>query len=351
MYSKTERTQFYIFLLIAYGVTFVMGALMWYGNEKGIDVSAFPNAQMLYPAAGVMLAYLLTGRTSETAQGFQSGEGKITRGFYVVFLLLTAIMVMISVLSLRIVDFLEIAEQRISIWTLAVQYILIVGSIACWITLGVAGKERRENCGLRWENGRSSLFCILLFFVLYTLRMSVSYGISGQISVLADLAKNPVTWINFISLAINFFFVFAAFFGEEYGWRYYMQPYLQKKFGLRGGVLVLGIVWGLWHLPVDFFYYTTPDMGLIAAVSQQITCISLGIFFAYAYMKTDNIWVPVILHYLNNNLVPIFSGDYSVDVLQNQQLSWGQIPVAFVMNAVFFGWFLLAKPFRKKEKE
>ncbi len=33
---------------------------MWYGYGKGLDLSAFPNAQMLYPAAGVMMAYLIT---------------------------------------------------------------------------------------------------------------------------------------------------------------------------------------------------------------------------------------------------------------------------------------------------
>lgn len=97
-----------------------------------------------------------------------------------------------------------------------------------------------------------------------------------------------------------------AFFGEEYGWRYYLQPLLQKKFGLKGGVILLGCVWAVWHLPIDFFYYTTPDMGLAALASQFVTCISLGIFMAYTYMKTQNIWVPIIIHFLNNNMVVVF---------------------------------------------
>ena len=36
--------------------------------------------------------------------------------------------------------------------------------------------------------------------------------------------KNPMMWLNIAALPINYFFVFIAFFGEEYGWRYYLQP-------------------------------------------------------------------------------------------------------------------------------
>ena len=45
---------------------------MWYGYGKGLDLSAFPNAQMLYPAAGVMMAYLIT----------KKGDKKSSNGFF-----------------------------------------------------------------------------------------------------------------------------------------------------------------------------------------------------------------------------------------------------------------------------
>lgn len=59
IYANREK-QLLIYVIIAYGITYVMGLLMWYGYGKGLDLSAFPNAQMLYPAAGVMMAYLIT---------------------------------------------------------------------------------------------------------------------------------------------------------------------------------------------------------------------------------------------------------------------------------------------------
>ena len=337
-----EKKQLRIFIAVAYGITFLMGFLMWYGNAKGLDISAFPNAQMLYPAAGVMLAYLLTKKQ----------DADMPRGFYIAFCSCTAVLMLLAIISIFVpIKPIEVQGLTISIWTLIVQYIMILGSVVCWILYGVAGKQKRSTYGLSWNKSKATWVMVGLFILLYILRTIVACLISGSLAEFGQNMMSATTWISVISLPVNFFLVFVAFFGEEYGWRYYLQPILQKKFGLRRGVLVLGVVWGLWHLPIDFFYYTSVEMGLIAAVSQQITCITLGIFFAYAYMKTDNIWVPVILHFLNNNLIPVITSNYSTDVLENQQFAWVDIPIALILNGIFFGIFIFAKEFADKDKE
>ncbi len=328
--SQNERKQLRIYILVAYGVTFLMGLPMWYAFEKGLDVSVFPNAQMLYPAAGVMLAYLVT----------QKEDQRMPKRFFMSYLAVTVLLLLCVAGSVALPD--------IS-WISICNIVLIGGSVLLWIMLLTEKKEKRIAYGLKGQRKRDSLFCVLLFVVLYLLRTVISYGVSGQISVMGEIAADPYTWIMSVSLFLNFFLVFAAFFGEEYGWRYYLQPLLQSCFGKRCGVIILGVVWGLWHMPVNFFYYS-PGTGLVSMAAQQITCITLGIFFAYAYMKTENIWVPVILHFLNNNLVPIISGTYSADVLQGQSMSWGQLIPALVLNGVLFGGFLAAKEFRKEKK-
>lgn len=163
---------------------------------------------------------------------------------------------------------------------------------------------------------------------------------------MVEILKDPTTWIYLLVLPVNFLLAFAPFFGEEYGWRYYLQPLLQKRFGMRTGVLILGVAWGVWHVFLDFFYYTTPDRGLIMLVSQIITCVTIGIFLAWAYLRTNNIWVPTIIHFLNNNLVAVIANDYSAEVLENQQVTWGMIPSALLLNGILFGLFLLSKEFR-----
>lgn len=337
MNTNEEKKQLIFFLIIAYGITFIMGFLMKFGADHGMDISVFPNAQMMYPAAGVMLAYLLT----------KKGDNLLPKGFYITFLILTGIMLVLAVVSVFVpVEIDMLKNMHVGFWMLIAQYVMIIGSIVSWIVLLLTKKEKRRAFGLGLQNGKSSVFCVVLFIILYSVRNVISIAIEGETGALTAVFSRPETWINIVALPINFFLVFIAFFGEEYGWRYYLQPVLQKRFGLRGGVLLLGFVWGLWHVPLDFWYYS--DTGPAMAVAQQITCITIGIFFAYAYMKTNNIWVPVILHYLNNNLVPVFSANYSADVLENQTIQWAELPLALLINVLCFGLFFLAKPFRKQ---
>ena len=116
-------------------------------------------------------------------------------------------------------------------------------------------------------------------------------------------------------------------------------------------MLILGVVWGIWHLPLDFFYYVTPEYGVAMTVNQIINCVTLGIFLGFAYMKTENIWVPVIIHFLNNNLIMVISGAFSAEVLENNSVSWMQIPITLLIDVLLFGLFIFAKQYRRDEPE
>lgn len=340
MKEKGKNREVTIFIAVAYGVTFLMGILMWYGNIRNFDLSMFPNAQMFYPAAGVMAAILYT----------RKGDNLIPKAFFIFFIGITVVMAVAAVLSiLQPHALIVITGIPISLWTILLQYLLIGASIMGWVILLSTKKEKRRAYGLCWNNVKYSWFCIFLFLVLYMFRMIIAVSVSGELTVLESTAKNPNTWIQLSVLPINFFLVFIVFLGEEYGWRYYLQPLMQKKFGICKGVLLLGVVWGIWHLPVDLFYYTQ-NSRLLMIFAQQITCITLGIFFAYAYMKTANIWVPVVLHFFNNNLVPVISGNYSSNVLKNQSITWTELLMSLVINVLIFGGFLMSKPFRESKR-
>ena len=337
---QTEKKQLLIYVIVAYGITYVQGLLMWYGYGKDLDLSAFPKAQMLYPAAGVMMAYLITKKEDKN----------LPKTFYIFFVALTAVLVVCTAASVLAPKNIDLMGTMFSQWGLILECIMIGGSVIFWLLLLASGNEKCRVYGLNSGHWNISVLMILLFIGLYLLRFLIASAFRGQLSEFGKIMVNPATWSMFFTVLMNFFISVVAFFGEEYGWRYYLQPLLQKKFGLKGGVILLGCVWAVWHLPIDFFYYTTPDMGLTALASQFVTCISLGLFMAYTYMKIQNIWVPIIIHFLNNNMAVVFSGTYSADVLQNQQIHWGDIPVALVINLLLFGWVIFLKSFKEKKE-
>src|SRR5215467_8281762 len=49
------------------------------------------------------------------------------------------------------------------------------------------------------------------------------------------------------------FLVFEGPLGEEPGWRGFALPRLQQRSGPLAGTLLLGALWGLWHLPLFLF--------------------------------------------------------------------------------------------------
>jgi len=350
---KEKNKQIIIYLAVAYGLTYLMGLLMWYGHSKGYDLNPFPIAQMIYPAAGVSIGLLVLNK----------GKKNIPTPFLITVIATAAICMLIAIVSVLVpLDPIDLSavtgtENTVSIYYTVSQLVLVGGSFMGIIFFFTASKEKREEAGLNWKNTSKSILLILLFFVLYMIRIVLNLlvggiqtgDVAGVFTEWLSVFENPLVWITFVTLPISFVQAYIAFFGEEYGWRFYFQPYLQNRFGMRAGIFVLGVVWGLWHLPIDLFYYTqtTP---IQMAVAQIVTCISISIFFGYAYLKTENIWVPVIMHFMNNNLIPIISGDLSAQVLENQSVSWLDIPISLAINGVIFWFFIFSPVFNKKEK-
>ena len=73
--KEMAKTRLIIYVLMAYGLTYLMGILMWYGSTKGYDLTVFPTAQMMYPAAGVIIGLFLARRENPASRFFYYGSG------------------------------------------------------------------------------------------------------------------------------------------------------------------------------------------------------------------------------------------------------------------------------------
>lgn len=326
-----EKKKIWIFIAAAYGLTAVMSIFMFMGFRNRYDITAFANTQMMYPACGVILGKLIT----------RSGDEKLPMAGYITVLVTTAVMMIMSVMSVFVrIKPIMAAGQVIDIWNLISQFPVIFGSVIAYILFWTCGHEKRENAGIERRNIKLSILMVAVFIALIIGRCMIAIfledmrtGTDGQLQAVLGTLRNPMTWVSVVILPVNFVMSFIAFFGEEYGWRYFLQPVMQNRFGKRAGVLLLGLVWALWHIDVDFMFFAK-DYGLQAFVSQIITCVAIAIFFGYAYMKTQNIWVPVIMHYLNNNLAALISG--GSDALTDQVIEWNMLPAVAASYIVFF---------------
>lgn len=332
-WSSAEKKKFWVFMAVAFGMPVFMGVFMGISFYRGSDVSVFPIVQMFYPAAGVMLAELLVRE-----KGDNSGR-KLPIKFFIGYLIITAVLVLMTIGSVI---------WPSAAWNPYAQYMIMAGSIVAWILYLLEKKEIKKGSRLSsWGKRKSRpLLYVLLFLALYGFRNFVAFATGGQSGEFLAIFAEPATYSLLLILILNFFLTWLMFFGEEYGWRSFLQPMLQKRFGLKAGVLLLGVLWGLWHLPINLFYYS-PQTWLQSVLSQQITCISLAVFFGFAYQKTRNTWVPVIMHFLNNNLILLFAGTGEVS---NQVIGWKDVGLLLIVNAVLFMPVLLSKSYKADMK-
>ena len=368
--KSVNGKRLFAFIAIAYGISFIMMIPMYVGKLKGLDLTQIVNAQMCSPAAGVAIGYLL----------FMRGEKRVPKFFMMVIVINYVIQLILGIASIYFMPFsssdvIDLAQllgtsgtssditgasttlQMSQIYNLIGQSILIEFSILLWIAYFVAGRERRKFVGLSRNNEGVGILMVLLFVGLYLVRTlapgfveaAITKTMPQLLASYGDLVKNRMFALSIISLPFNYILTITAFLGEEYGWRVYLQPIMQKKFGMKLGIILLGVVWGLWHTPVDLFFYTE-DSAPQMLIGQIITCVFLGIFFGFVYLKTNNIWICVCMHFLNNNLIPIITGTFSADVLTNQHVPWLYLIEILLLDFVIFGLFIFAKEYKKKKE-
>ena len=119
------------------------------------------------------------------------------------------------------------------------------------------------------------------------------------------------------------FLAIVIAFGEEYGWRGYLQTELFKMGRVRG-VLLLGVIWGVWHWPVILMGYNYPGYPLPGVLLMTLYTVGLAVVLGYAVLRSRSVLLSAYLHALNNQVVafifflgfaslnPVFSFDLGI---------------------------------------
>ena len=129
------------------------------------------------------------------------------------------------------------------------------------------------------------------------------------IAVLAGESIPELYWISSPGLILVNFVVIMFTGGpvqEEFGWRGYALPRLQGRFNALVSSIIVGFMWGLWHLP--YFFIGTELTYAYGIIPQIITAILLSILLTWLFNNTGgSILVSLIFHNmfnLSNDMFP-----------------------------------------------
>jgi len=164
----------------------------------------------------------------------------------------------------------------------------------------------------------------------------VALGLPIVISFLASIPGrffNAEVTFEFAPLTPLSMVVFVLVVGEELGWRGYAQPELEKHYSPLIAAIVLGVLWGFWHLP-NFFIPELPhyEIPLPAFV---IYTTSLSVLAAWLLKHTrGSVLIATLLHGSTNTFGFLTPG---LDTATRWWLLAGVYCIAAFLVATFYG--------------
>ena len=88
--------------------------------------------------------------------------------------------------------------------------------------------------------------------------------------------------------------------GEELGWRGYLQIELNKRFSLLKSSLIVGGIWGVWHLPLWFVSGFQGVNLLLYIVFFFVGLVSFAVIIGSIYSRGGNLLYAILLHQMLN---------------------------------------------------
>jgi len=151
---------------------------------------------------------------------------------------------------------------------------------------------------LEWRIGWGwCAFALLLPLIVMLLAAGLHIALGGDIATSPASGHLLMTVVN-----LPLVLLLGGPLGEEFGWRGYALPVLQDRLGWRTGSLVLGLVWGVWHLPL-FFIDGTAQARIPLALF-MLSAVAMSVVFVWLINYTAGSLVAALLFHTAINFWP-----------------------------------------------
>jgi membrane protease YdiL (CAAX protease family) len=148
-------------------------------------------------------------------------------------------------------------------------------------------------------------------FVLVVIPASVVLGAIVIPGVLASYQPLTSSMGLTYPLALVSTFVLGGPLGEEPGWRGFALPRLQPMHGPLAGSVILGLLWGSWHLPLFWSgVWTPPTLPNIVMFIVMTTALTVIITWVFNNAK-GSLLITMLMHasfntFANKIVAPLF---------------------------------------------
>ncbi|MGZ8804461.1 MAG: CPBP family intramembrane glutamic endopeptidase [Microbacterium sp.] len=130
---------------------------------------------------------------------------------------------------------------------------------------------------------------------------AVISALGGDVGATPQIVREGWTSLVLVFVAT---LLYGGPLGEEIGWRGWVVPALQKRFSPLLTSLFVGLLWGLWHLPLHLrgVYDASMGSGLGGLALRIASSCLLAVVFTWLYNRSrGGLLVVVLLHTSVNN--------------------------------------------------
>lgn len=180
-----------------------------------------------------------------------------------------------------------------------------------------------------WKKWRASPKWYLLAFsplVIYFLSAGV-YFVTGGSSQGPD--RNAFLGFSFPVMAVIAIFTGAT--GEELGWRGFALPRLQKRYSALVSSLILGFLWGIWH--ISSWVVSGTPLTIESTLFFVATTILNSIVMTCICNNTKGSILLVSIHHWSENVWSQFVVSY-LGLISWETLNWVKTPIMVIFVLV-----------------
>lgn len=162
-----------------------------------------------------------------------------------------------------------------------------------------------------------------LRYYLFALFSTAAFSLVS-IGIYTLLDREPLVFNDikkiYLIIVVFMYVLFTSVLGEETGWRGFALPILQNRFGPLKASVILGLIWGMWHLPlfliqgnfhshIPFLLFLVQEIALSIVITWLYNSTAGSLLIVHIFHSASNTTVgvlPILPYPPRNDLLPLY---------------------------------------------